>query len=89
VKSNDYCRRHENKKRLPGVTIRRCLTQKAAHYNQRSALRGVSQAVRPMPGFLALKEKSANNAHGAYNGSYAIMRAEIKGASNEQHCKHC
>jgi two-component system phosphate regulon response regulator OmpR len=29
-------------------------------------------------GFLALKEKSANNAHRAYNDSYAIMRAELK-----------
>ena len=66
--------------------IRRCLTQKAAHYNQRSIVRGASEAVGTMPGFLALDEKSANNAHGAYNGSYAIMRAEIKGASNEQHC---
>ena len=42
-----------------------------------------------MAGLLAVEEKSANNALGAYNGSYAIMRAEIKGASNEQHCKHC
>ncbi len=33
-----------------------------------------------------IQEKSANNAHGADNCSYAIMRAEIKGASNEQHC---
>jgi hypothetical protein len=47
------------------------------------------QAVGEKTGFLAVKEKSANNALGAYNGSYAIMRAEIKGASNEQHCKHC
>jgi two-component system, OmpR family, phosphate regulon response regulator OmpR len=35
-----------------------------------------------------VKEKSANNAHDAYNSSYAIMRAEITGASNEQHCTH-
>ena len=42
-----------------------------------------------MAGFLVIKDKSANNAHGAYNGSYAIMRAELKGASNEQHCKQC
>jgi hypothetical protein len=42
-----------------------------------------------MAGLLAVEEKSANNALGAYNGSYAIMRAEIKGATNEQHCKHC
>ncbi len=42
-----------------------------------------------MPVLLAVEEKSANNAHGAYNGSYAIMRAEIKGASNEQHCTNC
>jgi hypothetical protein len=77
------------KKRLFTVTIRRCLTQKAAHYNQRSVHSGASLVVGTMPGFLAVKEKSANNAHGAYNGSYAIMRAEIKGASNEQHCKHC
>jgi hypothetical protein len=47
------------------------------------------QAVGEKTGFLAVKEKSANNAHGAYNGSYAIMRAEIKGASNEQHCTNC
>ncbi|MDP0977433.1 hypothetical protein Q6265_27600, partial [Klebsiella pneumoniae] len=33
-------------------------------------------------GATAVEEKSANNAHGAYNGSYAIMRAEIRGASN-------
>jgi len=36
-----------------------------------------------------MKEKSANNAHGAYNGSYAIMRAELKGASNEQQRTNC
>ncbi|WP_140680451.1 hypothetical protein [Pseudomonas mandelii] len=89
MKSNNYCLRHENKKRPPTVMIRRCLTQKAAHYNQRSVIRGASQVVGIKAGFLAIKEKSANNAHGAYNGSYAIMRAEIKGASNEQHCKHC
>lgn len=50
---------------------------------------GALQLVGINPGFLAVKEKSANNAHGAYNGSYAIMRAELKGASNEQHCTNC
>jgi hypothetical protein len=74
VKSNNT--RPAVKSPAPAVTIRRCL-HNAAHYNQRSAL-GVAGVKRRFSGS---EEKSANNAHGAYNGSYAIMRAEIKGAS--------
>jgi hypothetical protein len=73
----------------------RCLTLKAAHYTQCVLNRGLarrdnglsqrgqreSSAKHPAKALMWIQEKSANNAHGAHNCSYAIMRAEIKGAS--------
>ncbi|WP_220124475.1 hypothetical protein [Pseudomonas syringae] len=71
----------------------RCLTLRAAHYTRRRRIRGSADKCglfsAKKPAQVPPSVKSANNAQGAHHRSYAIMRPEIRGASDEQHRTKC
>ena len=69
--TREVCKmRHALKKIIaPHVfKIRGCLTQKAAHYNQRSRIQGATRR-STLVCVLLVEEKSANNALHAYDSS--------------------